>query len=242
MHNLRVTEIMYHPAPGPAELPYMEEDFEYLEIANIGATPIDLAGVRFIDGIQFSFGDTAAPELRPASSPCWCDNRAAFEALYGTGVRVLGEYGGPAGSALDNSGETVTLVDFGGGVIQSFVYNDAMEWPQEPDGVGNSLVIVDRMANPDTWNQPTGWRASFDAGGSPGGDDYLKGDFNSDQNVNFGRSGDPAAQLRPHQRRDPPHRRPGRRHGRHAPRRGGVYGPAGSVVLVVAVARLPLYR
>jgi hypothetical protein len=185
VHNLRVTEIMYHPAPGPAELPYMEEDFEYLEVANIGATPISLAGVRFIDGIQFSFGDAAAPELAPGEFGVLVRNRAAFEALYGTGVRILGEYGGPAGSALDNSGETVTLVDFGGGVIQSFVYNDAVEWPQEPDGAGNSLVIVDRMGALDSWNLPTGWRASFDPGGSPGDDDYLKGDFDANRNVSL---------------------------------------------------------
>jgi hypothetical protein len=185
VHNLRVTEIMYHPAPGPAELPYMEEDYEYLELANIGAAQIDLAGVRFIDGIQFSFGDADSPELAPGEFAVLVRNRAAFEALYGTGVRVLGEYGGPTGSALDNSGETITLVDFGDGVIQSFVYNDAMTWPQEPDGIGNSLVIVDRLANLDTWNEPTGWRASFDSGGSPGGDDFLKGDFNTDQSVSL---------------------------------------------------------
>jgi hypothetical protein len=185
VHNLRVTEIMYHPAPGPAELPYMEEDYEYLEVANIGPTSIDLAGVRFIDGIQFSFGDDDAPELSPGEFGVLVRNRAAFEALYGTGLRILGEYGGPAGSALDNSGETVTMVDFGGGVIQSFVYDDANVWPLEPDGVGNSLVIADRMAPLDTWNQPTAWRASFDVGGSPGEDDYLKGDFDEDRNVSL---------------------------------------------------------
>jgi hypothetical protein len=185
VHNLRVTEIMYHPAPGPAELPYMEEDYEYLEVANIGPTSIDLAGVRFIDGIQFSFGDDDAPELSPGEFGVLVRNRAAFEVLYGTGLRILGEYGGPAGSALDNSGETVTMVDFGGGVIQSFVYDDANVWPLEPDGVGNSLVIADRMAPLDAWNQPTAWRASFDVGGSPGEDDYLKGDFDEDRNVSL---------------------------------------------------------
>ena len=115
VHNLRVTEIMYHPAPGPLELPYMEADYEYLELTNVGATPIDLAGVRFIDGIQYSFGDSGGPELAPGEFAVLVRNRAAFEALYGTGVRVLGEYGGPTGSSLDNSGEPVTLVDFGGG-------------------------------------------------------------------------------------------------------------------------------
>ena len=70
-------------------------------------------------------------------------------------------------------------------MIQSFVYNDAMTWPQEPDGVGNSLVIVDPLGNLDNWNDPTGWRASFDPGGSPGGDDFLKGDFNSDLSVSL---------------------------------------------------------
>ena len=46
-------------------------------------------------------------------------NRAAFTARYGTAATILGEY--PADS-LSNSGETLTLLDVTGAVIQSFTY------------------------------------------------------------------------------------------------------------------------
>jgi hypothetical protein len=155
-----------------------------LELANIGTTPINLAGVHFIDGIQFSFPDDA-PQLAPGDFGVLVHNQDAFEALYGTTAKILGQYGGPTGSQLDNGGEVVTFVDFGGGVIQSFAYNDSMTWPQSPDGDGNSLVILDPLATLDSWNQPTAWRASFDNGGSPGEEDFLKGDFDGNLRVNL---------------------------------------------------------
>ena len=45
--SLRPTEIMYHPLE-PSEV-------EYVELTNTGATTIDLAGGRFIEGINHVF-------------------------------------------------------------------------------------------------------------------------------------------------------------------------------------------
>jgi hypothetical protein len=52
---LRVTEMMYHPPDPPGSSPYNDEDFEYIELMNIGPSPLDLTGVRFTNGISFAF-------------------------------------------------------------------------------------------------------------------------------------------------------------------------------------------
>lgn len=47
----------------------------------------------------------------------------------------------------------------------SLRYNDALPWPAEADGGGQSLTLVDPTFSPD---DPANWRASFEPGGSPG--------------------------------------------------------------------------
>ena len=48
--NLRISEIMYNPVDG--------DNFEYVELINIGTAAIDLTGARFTKGISFAFGPT----------------------------------------------------------------------------------------------------------------------------------------------------------------------------------------
>ena len=82
------------------------------------------------------------------------------------------------GTALDNNGETITLLAADDSVIESFRYEDGTPWPITPDGLGTSLT---RILPPSDPSNPTSWRASAAAGGSPGMSDA----------VTF--SGDPAA-------------------------------------------------
>ena len=42
--GLAITEIMYHPLAGPPASPYAADDFEYIEVKNIGGTPLSLIG------------------------------------------------------------------------------------------------------------------------------------------------------------------------------------------------------
>src|SRR5436853_7802679 len=50
---LRITEIMYHPpAPPPGSLT-VADDFEYIELKNIGPITIGLTGIHFVNGIDF---------------------------------------------------------------------------------------------------------------------------------------------------------------------------------------------
>ena len=58
VNNLRITEVHYHPAPASATeqaMGWTDSDFEYLELQNIGTTPINMTDVRFTKGIDFDF-------------------------------------------------------------------------------------------------------------------------------------------------------------------------------------------
>jgi hypothetical protein len=44
-------------------------------------------------------------------------------------------------------------------VIRSFTYDDEFPWPDSPDGLGDSLVLVAPATNPDH-SLAANWRAS----------------------------------------------------------------------------------
>lgn len=52
---LRVTEVMYHPKAPEGNSPYTDEDFEYIELKNIGNSTLDLAGVKITNGVIYDF-------------------------------------------------------------------------------------------------------------------------------------------------------------------------------------------
>jgi hypothetical protein len=152
--NLRITEIMYNPdAP----------DAEYIELKNVGIDTINLNLVKFTDGIDFTFPNI---ELAPNEYVMIVQNRNAFEAKYGAGLNIAGEYSG----ALNNAGERIRLEDAIGRTILDFNYND--RWKSITNGQGFSLTIIE-PANSDlcSWNEKDSWRSSAYSGGSPGEDD-----------------------------------------------------------------------
>ncbi|NQT82999.1 lamin tail domain-containing protein, partial [bacterium] len=168
--NLVITEINYHPLdPMNKELSvdpdFVKDDFEFIELKNIGATIIDLVGVEFTNGIAFSFTDTGVTTLRPGKLVLVVKNRAAFEARYGALNNIAGEYTGN----LDNGGEALRLVDTRGNTILNFDYQD--DWCPITDGLGFSLVILNENAAASSWGDKASWRTSTNPGGSPEGDD-----------------------------------------------------------------------
>jgi hypothetical protein len=149
--ELRVTELMYNPALGAG--------LEFLELANVGGSPIELAGIKITDGVDFTF---PAMVLAPGGHTLVVEDAAAFETHYGTGLPVAGVYAGK----LDNSGERVALEDTAGDLILAFTYDDA--WYPSTDGGGRSLVIRDAGADKSSWNAAAGWRPSTFDDGSAG--------------------------------------------------------------------------
>jgi len=166
--TLLITEIMYNPPPftpsGSTE-PVDGDEFEFLEIKNTGTAPVNLYNVRFAAGIDFTFPPGAT--IPAGGFLVLAKNPARFSQKYPP-VTVAGQYG--PGSSLSNGGEALTLVDAVGDTIMSFTYNDASPWPASADGGGHSLVPVQTNSNPSP-NLATSWRASTNAGGSPGTDD-----------------------------------------------------------------------
>ena len=178
--HLRISEIMYNPAAPAATGPEAgfadNDDFEFIELINTSdSVDLDISGVSFSDGIQFTF--PAGTSLPPGERILAVRNQDAFEARYGTGMNVADEYKEPGGgNKLDNGGETLRLDDGAGGVIQNFAYNDGGKkgWPAAADGQGSSLEAVsfdNGTADPATWNDygdSAFWYAGSQVNGSPG--------------------------------------------------------------------------
>ena len=160
---LRVTELMYHPAPPPAGGTNTDDDFEFVELRNISPDQaLDLAGVRFTDGLQFSFSAGAVATLAPGARVLVVANRAAFTNRYPSSLPIAGEHTG----RLDNSGERIRLVDALGEDILDFSYDN--RWYPITDGLGFSLVIQDDTAPWNSWGFASSWRPGGALSGSPG--------------------------------------------------------------------------
>ena len=172
LNNLRITEVMYNPADPPAGDSADNDDFEFVELQNIGDETIDLTSVSFIDGITFDFNNGSVTNLGPGDFVLVVRNQAAFESRYGAGLSsmIAGEYAGK----LSNNGENVSLVDFWNGTIAEFAYNNSRGWPLAAAGGGHSLVplISALPGEPEgSLNYGGNWRASTYIGGSPGTED-----------------------------------------------------------------------
>ncbi|MCO5051795.1 MAG: lamin tail domain-containing protein [Verrucomicrobiae bacterium] len=158
--DLIITEIMYHP---PDTEDFTEEQLEFLELKNVGSEELDLSGVHFTEGIQYTF--PLGTRLSPDGFVVLVRDPVAFTNQY-PGVRVDGVFTG----RLANSGERLTLAHAVGTPIFSVAYSDAPPWPTTADGSGFSLVPLHPNVNPDP-DDPANWRSSSAVGGSPGQDD-----------------------------------------------------------------------
>lgn len=160
---LRITEIMYHPldaSPEEVLAGYTnKDDFEFIELRNIGSETIDLEGMTFDDGIGYTF---EAFNLAPGEFVLLVSNLSAFEERYGPSAQVLGAYTGN----LRNSGESLRLVTSLGQTIHEFRYEDS--WYGETDGGGFSLNIADQNSSLPSWSDPDGWFGGHTINGTPG--------------------------------------------------------------------------
>ncbi len=167
--HLRITEIMYHPPNPPAGSPYEAEDFEYIELKNIGPTNLNLTGVHFTNGVEFTFTGSAVTTLTPGAYVLVVKNLAAFTSRYGGSLNVAGQYTG----TLGNGGERLQLHDPAGESIHDFVYEN--DWYPITDGPGASLVVVNENADERLWDSKTNWRPSALDFGSPAQNDPTPG-------------------------------------------------------------------
>jgi hypothetical protein len=168
--GLRITELMYNPADPQDGT--NNDDYEFIELKNIGGSTLDLTHVSFTDGIVFDFNDCAVTHVDPGQFILVVSNRPAFESRYGQTLSdiIAGEYSG----RFANGGERVALVDYWDGTIAEFEYGDGGSWPALADGQGHSLVpVASALVKQDdgSLSDAANWRASTNIGGSPGMDD-----------------------------------------------------------------------
>jgi len=151
IQNLRISEIMSDPLDG--------SEFEFIELQNIGSQPLNLSGVRFSEGIRFTFPDLILPA---GEFLLLVQDRAAFESRYGGGLPIAGEYHGK----LDNGGERLRLeipkINAG---IHDFEYDD---WFPAAAGYGFSLDVNDTSQPVASWNEKQSWSSSLAINGTPG--------------------------------------------------------------------------
>ncbi|MFO7446497.1 MAG: lamin tail domain-containing protein [Ignavibacteriaceae bacterium] len=136
-----------------------------MELKNTGDQEINMNGISFVDGIDYTFGDTT---IIPGAYIVLASNSAEFNRLYN--FMPLGEYDGQ----LDNGGEIIVLVNAAGDTIFSFSYDDSSPWPEEADGEGYSIVSKDINGNGDP-NLAEYWIRSGAINGSPGATDIATG-------------------------------------------------------------------
>ena len=136
----------------------------------MGSTTVNLSNLVFEDGIDFDFREHSSIfELDPGERVLLVEDLAAFEFRYGKGLPVAGIF--QNATDLSNGGETLTMSHGAtGAVLQSFSYGDTAPWPEAADGHGYSLTLAHSDGSP---SDPRNWRASREAGGTPGSGDRV---------------------------------------------------------------------
>jgi len=162
IRDLKITEINYHPLDNGT---VNNDEYEFLEMKNIGSSPINLSGAKFTDGITYTF--PVGTIIDSNKQLVLSSNNVEFNKRYG--FFAFSEYTGQ----LDNGGEKLTLLTGTNDTIFSVTYNDNLPWDVTADGAGYSLVPKEINPTGDL-NLASNWRASLDIHGSPGRDDVIK--------------------------------------------------------------------
>jgi CotH protein/lamin tail-like protein/parallel beta helix pectate lyase-like protein len=136
-----ISEIMYHPDGGS----------EFIELLSTSTTPVDLAGWRLTDAVEFTF--TAGTTLE-----------AGQRVVVAREPEMLSGALGPWDGKLSNRAETIRLVDAGDDEIDSVRYADDGPWPGTADGDGPSLELINASLPNE---HPEIWTAG-PIGGTPG--------------------------------------------------------------------------
>lgn len=147
--QVRFTEIMYHPLDG--------DEYEFVEIANLGEAPADLGGA-YLTGVDFRFARNIP--LVPGQVIVLVSDFERFRERYPT-PEIHGVYSGK----LSDRGERLALYSADGALLDAVEYRDEDGWPLSADGTGDSLVRRRADARAD---DPHAWLAAETLHGTPG--------------------------------------------------------------------------
>lgn len=158
-----ISEIHYNPPGGDASL-------EFIEVSSDTATPEDISGYHFSEGVIFQFPPGTV--LSKGDILVVCADVDALKARYGIAASAIGFVGNFLGR-LDNDGERLTLANRVGIPLRSVRFRDGGAWPTEADGTGHTLVLRNLRDDP---SAPESWTWSPEPGGSPGRPNFGAGE------------------------------------------------------------------
>jgi hypothetical protein len=183
--SIVINEILYN-APEDAD------PGDWVEIHNRTGTAIDIGGwiLRDSSGGN-SYTIPAGTIVADGGHVVLCSSSVAFSSLHPTAGGCIGDIG----FSLSGSGETISLLDDTGTLVDEVAYGDSAPWPEEADGGGATLALRNPgLENSDALN----WAASGE-GGTPGARNdvfvpieeecvdaesfFLRGDCNGDGTV-----------------------------------------------------------
>jgi hypothetical protein len=156
--KLAITEIMYNPGAPAIGNSFTNQDFEFIELKNVGTAALQLGGFSLSGGLQFTF---SAGSLAVGEYVVVVKNRTVFQSRYGNNVRIAGEFAG----SLNSAGDTIVLRGPMQEPIADISFADG--WYPMTDGLGFSLVpVIDPPALPQSSSR-SNWRASGVIHGTP---------------------------------------------------------------------------
>ena len=111
--------------------------YEFVELKNISAAPINLTDVIFSRGIEYAF--PSGTIINPGEFIVLAEDKSSFEDRYG--FQAFDKYDGQ----LDNGGETLWLSKTNGVLLDVVDYEDGFPWDAQADGgaIDYSLALID---------------------------------------------------------------------------------------------------
>ncbi len=152
MNQLRITEIMYAPT-----------SLEFIELQNVGSTPLDLSGVRFTRGISYVFAPGTT--LGAGQMIVICEDHDAFVAQYGDLPNLApDEFGG----TLDNAGEILALQPPPPWGVNILKFEYRSDWYALTNANHSLSVVEPALTAPGDWGLKSSWAPSLQEFGTPG--------------------------------------------------------------------------
>ncbi|MCX6181512.1 MAG: CotH kinase family protein [Bacteroidetes bacterium] len=172
LEKLKITEIHYHPKSN--DIATAAKDLEFIELKNTGNVPLNLSGLYFSGGIDYSFPEGTV--IQPGALIVLSSQDSVFKANYK--FSSFDEYD----RNLSDGGDELLLKLANGDTLINVNYLNDSPWPTQANGFGPSIVptLVNPIGNQ---NDGTKWVASYAVNGSPGADEPLVNSSADVQNV-----------------------------------------------------------
>ncbi len=156
--DLVISEIMYNP-DGPTLGD--DDQYEWIELCNVGAVPLQLDGMMISDGGNQLFIESFL--LDASSRAVAVADEQSFTEAYGPGIAIIPWDG--VWTKLSNTSDTLLLYSSTGEVLDELVYSDTWGLAaddttrSEADGRGSSLEKINLLGanTEDNWSPSIDW-------------------------------------------------------------------------------------